>query len=350
MAELECTSSIATAQRLFIQGKFTEVRVLMETLGVDISKSTFHAVLVQGERLGKKIFANSKAGFAQLDAWLRNRGARDVFACMEATGSYWEALATHLFEGGVAVAVVNPSRIKAYAQSELLRTKTDAVDAGLIARFAIAQRPTPWEPPAPEIRELQGLARQLEFLKTSRAQHVTRAQTPGLPMRARISAETLIAAFDGQIDELERAIRDHINQHPGLKSSRDLLTSIPGIGDTTASAILAEMPGIGTFTSARAVAAFAGLSPHRVESGSSVRGKTRLCKTGNARIRKALYFPAIVAKNHNPLLKAFAQRLNHSGKPKMVVIGAVMRKLLTLAYGVLKSGQPFDPNFSRGTA
>lgn len=322
----------------------------MGTLGIDVSKADFHAVLELENATAKKSFPNSSKGFAQLDAWLRNRKADKVFACMEATGGYWRALATHLYEAGHTVAVVNPSRIKAYAQSELLRNKTDAVDAALIARFAIAQQPQAWKPWPREIVELQGLCRHLEFLKRSRAQHLTRAQTPDLPAWVAKSSEELIAQLDDQIAELEEAIRDHINRHPGLKTKRDLLTTIPGIAHTTASAILAEMPTIEEFASNQAVAAYAGLSPMLHQSGSSVRGRTRLCKTGNARLRKALFFPAIVAQQHNPTLKALSRRLKAAGKAPMVIIGALMRKLLVLAYGVLRSGKPYDPFFKPSNA
>jgi len=315
----------------------------METLGIDISKRDFHAALIHQERTAKKSFPNNSKGFEQLAAWLRNREVTMVFACMEATGPYWRALATFLFEAGHTVAVVNPKRIKAFAESELLRVKTDAVDAALIARFAASQRPQPWKPLAPEIIELQGLSRHLEFLKRSRAQHVTRAQTPELPDWVVNSSEELIAQLDAQIADLQRAIREHIDRHPGLKSKRDLLTTIPGIAHTTAAAIISEMPAIEEFASVEAVAAYAGLSPQIRQSGSSVRGKPRLCKTGNARLRKALFFPAIVGKRHNPTLQALAQRLQTAGKAPMVVVGAMMRKLLAIAYGVLKSGKPYHP-------
>jgi len=317
----------------------------MVTLGIDISKRDFHAALLIGDQTRKKSFPNNAKGFEQLAAWLRNRKVDNVVACMEATGSYWYALAKFLFNGGHSVAVVNPRRIKSFAESELLRIKTDAVDAALIARFASTQQLQLWKPLAPEIEELQGLYRHLEFLKGSHTQHVTRAQTPDLPERVRQSAQTIISQLDIQIDELERAIRDHIDQHPGLKGKHDLLTSIPGIGDTSATAILSEMPAIEEFRNAQAVAAYAGLSPLIRQSGTSVRGKRRLCKTGNARLRKALYFPAIVGERYNPILQAFGRRLRAAGKVPMVVVGAVMRKLLVIAYGVLKSGKPFDPAF-----
>jgi transposase len=264
---------------------------------------------------------------------------------MEATGSYWQALATALCDAGLTVSVVNPKRIKAFAESELLRAKTDAVDAALIARFALTQHLDAWQPPPLEIRELQGLSRHLEFLKRSRAQHITRAQTPDLPELVVRSSQELVDQLSGQIDDLDRAIRDHIDRHPGLKAKRDLLQSIPGIGGTTAATILAEMPAIDEFSSVGAVAAYAGLSPRLRQSGSSLRSKPHLCKTGNARLRKALYVPAIVAQRHNPTLMAFSQRLAQAGKSPMVIVGALMRKLLVLAYGVVKSGRPYAPNF-----
>jgi transposase len=124
------------------------------------------------------------------------------------------------------------------------------------------------------------------------------------------------------------------------------LTSIPGIGETTAGSILSEIPHIDRFQSAKAVAAFAGLSPRERRSGTSIHGRARLCKTGNARVRKALYMPAVVALRFNPTLRIFAERLLSAGKHKRLVIGAVMRKLLVLAYGILRSGLSFDPNYA----
>ena len=318
----------------------------MDTLGIDISKRDFHAALLHDDHIiAKKSFPNSDRGFAQLDAWLRNRQAGKISACMEATGAYYSALATHLFRAGHDVAVVNPKRIKAFAESELLRTKTDAVDAALIARFAATQPLVPWKPLPPEILELQGLARHLEFLKRSRVQHTLRSQTPGLPASVLRSTKKIIKEFDAQIAALKRQIKDHINRHPGLKAQSDLLDSIPGIGLTTAAGILAEAPNITEFRSGQAVAAYAGLSPHLHQSGTSVHRKTRLSKIGNARLRKVMYMPAVVAKKHNPTIKALSQRLAANGKVPMVIIGAIMRKLLVIAYGVLKSGKPYDPAF-----
>ena len=139
-------------------------------------------------------------------------------------------------------------------------------------------------------------------------------------------------------------IRDHIDQHPGLKAQQELLVSIPGIGQTTAAKFLAEIMDVKLYGSARQLAAFAGLVPRLHESGSSVRGKARLSKMGAGSLRKALYFPAIAAIKYNPYIKALSARLKERGKCPMQIIGAAMRKLLHIAYGVLKSGRPFDPS------
>ncbi|MET0650419.1 MAG: transposase [Pyrinomonadaceae bacterium] len=138
-------------------------------------------------------------------------------------------------------------------------------------------------------------------------------------------------------------IRSHIDSHPGLREQRDLLLTIPGIGETTAAKLLAEIMDVKLYESARQLAAFAGLAPRLHESGSSVRKMAKLSKVGAPRLRKALYFPAISAIKHNPYIKDLGERLRKRGKCPMQVIGAAMRKLIHIAYGVLKSGRPFDP-------
>jgi transposase len=314
-------------------------------LGIDLSKETFHASLLSNHSEAKKVFPNAPKGYQQLTAWLENRHAVDVHVCMEATGAYWEALALYLHSLKYRVSAVNPARIKAFAQSELLRTKTDAVDAALIARFYKSQSPEPWLPPPPEIRVLQALMRHYDHLKTTRAQQSVYAQSLDAAVVA-ASIREVIATLDEQIAQVERKIRRHFDDHPDLKRRRDLLTSIPGIGETTAGSILAEIPHLDRFQSAKAVAAFAGLSPRERCSGTSIHGRTRLCKTGNPRVRKALYMPAMVALRFNPTPRIFAERLLAAGKHKRLIIGAVMRKLLVLAYGILRSGIAFDANYA----
>ena len=314
-------------------------------LGIELAKETFHACLLGDRTEAKKAFPNTPKGFEQLIAWLKNRRAVDLHICMEATGAYWEALASYLHNLEQRVSVVNPARIKAFAQSELLRTKTDAVDAALIARFCKSQSPDRWIPPPPEIRVLQALMRHYEHLKTTRAQQSVYAQSSEAAI-VTASIREVIATLDEQIAQVEQTIRQHFDDHPDLKRRRDLLTSIPGIGKTTAGSILSEIPYLDHFQSAKAVAAFAGLSPRERRSGTSIHGRPRLCKTGNSRLRKALYMPAMVALRYNPILRIFAERLLAAGKHKCLIIGAVMRKLLVLAYGILRSGVPFDANYA----
>ena len=315
-------------------------------LGIDISKLKFNVCLLrEGGKLKHRVFPNNGAGFEQLQAWLTKLGVERVHACLEATGTYSEALALALFEAGHMVSVVNPAAVKAFAQSRLSRTKTDKVAAELIARFTVAQVPPRWTPPAPEVRELQALVRRLESLTEMRVIEENRL-TSGITVDAvRQSVETHLSYLNQEIKRTEELIRQHINNHPTLKQQSELLDSIPGIAETTAARLLAEMVDITQYKSARQVAAYAGLVPRERQSGSSLRGRARLSKIGNARLRKALYFPALTALRSSAFFKAWAKGLQERGKCKMTVICAVMRKLLHLAYGVLKTGQPFDPEW-----
>jgi transposase len=320
--------------------------MLLPALGIDIAKLKFNACLINPSgKLKHKVFPNTAVGFARLVEWLTKQKTSRVHACMEATGAYGEALALHLHAAGHPVSVINPAAIKAFAGSRLARTKTDKVDAELIARFCVAQQPPAWTPPAPEVRELQALVRRLEALTEMRVAEANRLEAIIAVEAVRSSVEEHIAYLDRQIEQTKAAIRQHVNVHPGLRRQSELLDSIPGIAETTAAALLAEITDITQYRSARQVAAYAGLVPRERQSGSSVRGRTRLSKIGNARLRKALYFPAVTALRCSPFFQAWAKGLRERGKCKMSVIGAAMRKLIHLAYGVLKTGQPFDPEW-----
>ena len=322
--------------------------MILPTLGIDIAKLKFNVCLLNTNgKLKHKVFANTTDGFQQLAAWLSKQGAQRVHACMEATGAYGEALALFLHEAGHTVSVVNPAAIKSFAGSRLSRTKTDKVDAELIARFCLAQQPLAWTPPAPEVRELQALVRRLEALTEMHTMESNRLEAIITVEVVKSSVEEHMAYLDHQIKQTQALIRTHINNHPRLKQQSELLDSIPGIGLATAATLLAEITDITHYESARQVAAFAGLVPRERQSGSSVRGRTRLSKIGNARVRKALYFPAITALRCSPFFQAWAEGLRQRGKCKMSVIGAAMRKLIHLAYGVLKTGRPFDPEWGK---
>jgi transposase len=317
-------------------------------LGIDISKKDFHVVLLTGEtRTKPKKFTNDPQGFESLQQWLKQKEIDQLHACMEATSIYGDALAEFLYSASFSVSVVNPARIKGFAKGELLRTKTDSVDAALIARFCAAIKPALWQPTAPEIKELQALVRRLDSLQEMVTAEQNRLETATAKVAELTNSH--LEYLKQQQDLIKQLISDHFDRHPELKQQRDLLVSIPGIGAQTAAVLLSEIGRIEDYQNARQLAAHAGLTPCERSSGTSVRGKTRLSCTGNSRLRKALYLPAVVSMRHNPLLKAFSDRLLDRGKAKMQAIGAIMRKLVHLAFGILKSQQPFDPNYAIDT-
>ena len=316
-------------------------------LGIDIAKNSFDAALIKDDRKpNHKVFANTTAGHQQLLAWLDSHDAVTVHAALEATGTYGETLAEALFVAGHTVSVVNPAQIKAFAQSQLSRTKTDKADAILIARFCQLCRPPAWAPQPPEVRELQALARRLESLLEMCQMEKNRLQAGGLTQAVTESIQGHLSFLESAIKQTRKQISDHIDQNPSLKEQKELLVSIPGIADTTAAVLLAEIGDVSQFDNAGKVAAFAGLVPRIRQSGTSVRSHCHLSKAGTSRLRRALYFPAMVALRFNPLIQALGKRLTDKGKSKMLIIGAAMRKLLYLVYGVLKSAKPFDPDFS----
>lgn len=311
-------------------------------LGIDIAKAKVAvALLTPDGKLKRKSCSNTAAGFGELGGWLQRQGVRHVHACLEATGTYGEALALWLHEAGHVVSVVNPAIIHAFARTQLARAKTDAIDAALIARFTATQTPAPWTPPAPEVRALQALVRRLDALHQMRTQETNRLAAGGSVPAVHASIAAVLASLEDQIAHVQRLIREHFDQHPPLRHQRDLLTSIPGIGETTAAVLLAELF-TKRFTSARQAAAFAGLVPRVHESGTLHR-RGRLSKIGSARLRKALYFPALTALRHNPTIRVVHVRLRAVGKPPLVIVGAAMRKLVHLAFGVLKSGRAYEP-------
>lgn len=324
-------------------------------MGIDIAKDSFEVHLLIGDEAPESAdFDNSPSGFKKLRRFVKKRNIKQLHACMEATGRYGEALAEFLYEQGFEVSVVNPARIKAYGQSQLRRNKTDRLDAALIADFCRSQKPPLWTPPPPHWRELQGLVRHLADLEVDRQRQRNRldalqhSASPSAIVQANLQQQ--IQFLSEQIQHVKNNIQDHIDQHPDLKRERDLLVSIKGVGRLTAAKLMAEFRAITHFDDVRQLVAFAGLNPKHRQSGSSIKGRTRISKMGRASIRATLYMPAVVARQHNPILKSFADRLQQRGLNNMEIIVAVMRKLLHLAFGILKSGRPFDPHYLESQA
>jgi transposase len=261
---------------------------------------------------------------------------------MEATGVYWEDAAQALAEAGHTIAVVNPALIEAHARSTGIRTKTDAVDARVIADFCREKRPPAWTPPPASQRALRALVVRHQALIEMQTQEKNRLEATR-DAEARTSVETHRVWLAEELKRIERAIAKIIDDDPDLRAKHDLLDSIPGLGERSIATWLAYCAEPERFTNARQIAAFVGLNPQHHQSGSSVRGKSRLSKIGHAFLRRALYMPAMVTLYKTEWGQRFRERLATHGKPPKLIIGAMMRKLVHVAFGVLKSGKPFDP-------
>ena len=311
-------------------------------LGIDVSKLKLDCALrLPDGKYKNKVVTNHPDGFKTLAEWLNKHGATQLHVCMEATGTYWEAVAEFLASLGFPVSVVNPAQIKAFGTSRMVRSKTDKNDARLIADFCHERRPAPWQAPSPGEQALRAMVLRLEALQNMRTQESNRLEVAREAVKPGIAEH--IDWFDKQIEALSKAIRQHINDDLDLKDKRDLLDSIPGVGERTIATLLAFYADIDRFDNARKAAAFAGLEPRLHESGTSVKMKPRLSKIGHAFLRKALYMPAMVALYKTAWGTRFRERLAAAGKPPKLIIGAMMRKIVHVAFGVLKSGKSFDP-------
>jgi transposase len=317
-------------------------------VGIDVSKDTLDACLLlpQGKER-QSAFANDPRGHAALLAWAdRDADGLALHFCLEATGPYSEAPADALADAGRLVSVANPARVKAHAAAGGQGNKTDPADARAVAQFARDRCPPAWQPPPPEVRALQGLVRRVDDLVEMAAREKGRLASPALTKPARRSVERTIRLLERETDRVRAEVDALVAASPPLRADRELLESITGVGRQTATTVLAELPAVERLPSAESAAASCGLAPREFRSGTSVKRRTRLSKAGNSRLRKALYLPTLTAIRFNPLLKGFFERLVKAGKPKMQAVGACMRKLVMICYGVLKNRKPFDPQWA----
>jgi len=322
-------------------------------IGIDVSKKKLDVVLLRNpDTLQKrqKTVPNTPTGFADLIAWCRKQSGAEpaeLHAVLEATGTYHEAVADALHAAGVVVSVVNPKMLKDFAKGLGVKAKHDALDAFTLARYAALIKPPAWQPPAPEIRQLLALLRRLEAVETDlqretnrleHAQH-SQAKAPAVIESIRRGITTLTA----EKKRLQKLIDQHIDDHPDLKQNRDYLESIAGIGPVLSRWLLALLQTGERFTSAAQFASYLGVIPTEHQSGSSVRERPHLSKLGPATVRAKLYMAAMVAVRHNPDVRAFYERLTARGKCKMAALGAAMRKLAHICFGVIKNQTYFQP-------
>ncbi|WP_017926034.1 IS110 family transposase [Thioalkalivibrio sp. HL-Eb18] len=322
----------------------------MAHIGIDVSKNKLDCMWVRDLEAGKvkpKVFPNRQDQYPELLRWLqRNTGEapETLQVYLEATGIYHEPLAYWLHEQGVRVHVLNPAQVRFHAQGMGVRNKTDRKDSMMLARYGIERAPRRWQPEPPEVRELKRLLSRLEALEEDIRREENRLEKAQFSedTLAQASIDNVLQALREEHRRLQQQIDDHFDAHDHLKRDRALLESIPGIGRVLSASMTAALRSR-AFTSARQAAAFHGLVPVLQESGTSVQRPPRLAKAGSGRLRKTLYMAAVVATRYNPDVRRQYHRLLRRGKAKMAAIGAAMRKLLHIAFGVLKSQTPYQP-------
>jgi len=323
----------------------------MNIIGIDVSKAKLDCAWFRDVARGKvknRVFMNTPKDYPLLVAWAKKQSGEDIEALhfvMEATGIYHEAVAHALHDMGARVSVVNPAQIRDYARSLGARTKTDKKDSVVIARFGLTQQPRLWQPEPLEIRTLKALISRLEAVEQDIQREKNRLEKADIACTSEevmISIQTVLKQLEEEKKRLEALIRRHIDGHPQLKQDEQLLQSIPGVGPVLSRLMMSVLRSR-DFESAPQCAAFVGLVPVQYESGSSVRGRSHLSKTGCAHVRAKLYMAAVVALQYNPDIKRQYERLIKKGKTKMCALGAAMRKLVHICFGVLKHQKNYQP-------
>ncbi|MFR9643831.1 MAG: IS110 family transposase [Rikenellaceae bacterium] len=326
--------------------------IIKQGVGIDISKSTFTACLCTKLASGKTLqssveeFANNKNGFNQLLKWvskLVNKKCSAHYA-MEATGVYHEGLAEHLHKAKKKVSVILPTTVKYFARSLNEKSKTDAIDALIIAKMVSERDLECWIPPRKEFAQLRELSRFRGLLMNDRTRYknVMEALTHSIdtPKDLLTMTQRMIDGITKQIEKCEKEMTKIVKADEDLKCRFDAICTIPGVGFITAISVIAETKGFELFKNRKQVASYAGYDVVERQSGVSVKGKSKISKRGNARIRQCLYMPSLTA-SRGIGFSALYQRIISQGKPSSVGLVAVARKMLLLIYTLWKSGETF---------
>jgi len=327
----------------------------MHVLGLDIGKDTVfaHVLLESGVSHSLAAVPNTAAGFHQLVCWANKHQVppTELHVVMEATGVYWENCAQHVHKQGCTVSVENPARIRYFAHSKSRRGKTDAMDAELIAQYGVTMSPKTWTPPGPALHELKLLVRERSALMVTLNAEQNRLHA----MNHRAAASTTlvhliqerVAFLKTQVEVIETAMHTLVKSDVSLCEPLHLLMTIPGYGFLTAVSVLAETDGFALLETGTQISAYAGIAPAPFESGSSVHGRGRISKVGNAHLRRSAYLAASGARHSNSRMGDFYRHLRAQGKPPRVALVALGRKLLRTGLAVVKSGQPYQEAYRR---
>jgi len=303
-------------------------------VGIDVSKNTLDVhVHPAGEAFA---VARNAEGIDALIAKIAPLGIQAV--AVEATGGFETVVAASLSGAGLPVIVVNPAQVRAFALALGKRAKTDPIDAAVIARFVEATKPQIRPLPDEATRLLAELvARRRQVIQMLVSERLHERQLPTRHLKK--SAARVIKVLEKELSQIDTDIGDSVRGSPVWCEKEDLLQSVPGVGKVVARSLLAELPELGSLTR-REVASLAGLAPWTRQSGKW-RGKS-FTGGGRTAVRSALFMAAMVGARHNPVLQAFYQRLIAAGKPKLVALIAVARKLLTILNAILRDKTPWQ--------
>jgi transposase len=299
-----------------------------------------------------KSFDNNAKGIEDFIKYIKLKSSSDfskITLIVEATGVYYESLAYATFEAGFDIKVILPNRTNSYAKSFSNNSKTDKLDAKLLATYGLERGNTEkkWNPGSPKTLEMKRLCRErntLIELRTATQNRIHALSHSHSPLEdTKKRQQDLVNLYDKQIKEIEQSIKKLIASDDSIKQKVAIMTSIPGVGEITAAIILSETDGFTLFTSIKQLIRYAGYDVVHSESGSSIHKKTRISKKGNSHIRGALHFPAMTAVTYNPIFKDFKDRIFARTSIKMKGYTAVQRKLLCLMYCLVKSNKMYDP-------
>ena len=310
-------------------------------VGIDVSKAKLDVAVLNDKGVYDCfVVPNSKTGYASLVRRVARQEGEALF-CMEATGSYHYGIGFFLVDLKEHVSVENPVRVKYYGLSIGALQKTDKADSKLIAAYAKERKPAQWKLSDPLMRDLLFLSRRLDDINRLANQEENRLENSMLPSLVVKGIKKNLKNFKEETAQILKEIQRLLGKSKELMRTYELLTSIPCIALRSAIGFMASFPDLTQYEHAEDLAAACGLNPILRCSGSSVKKQTRISKQGSSHMRKLFYLPALVGVRHNPILKEFYTKLLEAGKPKKSALVACERKLLMIAYGVLKSGKPF---------